>query len=160
MNKDDMRQAHGRTRIRRDRTFRIAGVFIAALVGFLPAGAHADDQTFKFVNPSFGGNPFNSSHLLGVANAQNDNERRPAVKETQSEQFVRLLQSRLLSSLAGQVSDAILGDNAQPTGRIIYGSQTVQWETQTDTIRLTITDSTLGSTTVVEIPKTPVGRAR
>ncbi|TVV76780.1 curli assembly protein CsgF, partial [Sphingomonas solaris] len=27
---------------------------------------------YQPVNPSFGGNPFNSSHLLGIANAQND----------------------------------------------------------------------------------------
>lgn len=134
------------------RTFLVAGA-AAATFGV----AHADEMTFKFVNPSFGGNPFNSSHLLGVANAQNDNERPATAKETQSEQFVRLLQSRLLSALAGQVSDAILGDNAQPTGRIVYGSQTVQWETQTDTIRLTIIDAAAGSTTVVEIPKAPVG---
>lgn len=134
------------------RTFLVVGA-AAATFGV----AHADEMTFKFTNPSFGGNPFNSSHLLGVANAQNDNERPSTAKETQSEQFVRLLQSRLLSALAGQVSDAILGDNAQPTGRIVYGQQTVQWETQTDTIRLTIIDAAAGSTTVVEIPKSPVG---
>jgi len=63
----------------------------------------------------------------------------------------------LLSALAGQVSDAILGENAQPVGRIVYGEQTVEWETQIDTIRLTITDRTAGSVTVVEIPKSPVG---
>ena len=131
----------------------------ACAIGFLAltGAANADELTFKFTNPSFGGNPFNSSHLLAVAGAQNDNERPPTPKETQSEQFVRLLQSRLLSSLAGQVSDAILGDEAQPTGRIIYGTQTVEWETQTDTIRLTISDTKEGSTTIVEIPKSPVG---
>lgn len=115
--------------------------------------ATADELTFQFNNPSFGGNPFNSSHLLSVANAQNDNENpRSSSRETQSEQFVRLLQSRLLSALASQVADAILGENAQPTGRTVYGNQTVEWETLLDSIRLTITDTSTGATTVVEIP--------
>lgn len=106
------------------------------------------------VNPSFGGNPFNSSHLLGVANAQNEYTT-PRNRETQSEQFVRMLQSRLLSSLAAQVSDAILGENAQATGEIVYGSQTVRWETLIDTIQLTISDSANGSTTEIVIPNSP-----
>jgi len=135
----------------------IVAAAVAAVACGLAAPAGADEMTYKFVNPSFGGNPFNSSHLLAVANAQNDTKAPTSAKETQSEQFVRLLQSRLLSSLAGQVSDAILGDNAQPTGKIVYGAQTVEWETQTDQIRLVITDTAAGSTTVVEIPKSPVG---
>lgn len=118
-----------------------------------PTVAGADDLEFQFVNPSFGGNPFNSGHLLAVANAQNDNERpRSSTQESQSEQFVRLLQSRLLSALASQVSDAILGENAQPSGRIVYGTQTVEWETMLDSIKLTISDTGNGSVTVIEIP--------
>ena len=108
---------------------------------------------FQFTNPSFGGNPFNSSHLLGVANAQNDNERpSTASQQSQADQFVRLLQSRLLSALASQVGDAILGENAQPTGRIVYGNQTVEWETLIDSIRLTVTEADTGAVTIIEIP--------
>jgi curli production assembly/transport component CsgF len=153
----DAQLARGRSPSHVRRSSAVFAAVAAAILAIAPTSAFADDQTFQFVNPSFGGNPFNSSHLLAVASAQNENERRPSPKETQSELFVRLLQSRLLSALAGGVSDAILGENAQPTGRIVYGEQTVQWETQTDTIRLTITDTKLGSTTVVEIPKAPIG---
>lgn len=138
---------------------RIGGAIAALAIGVLCAqGAAADDMRFQFTNPSFGGNPFNSSHLLGVANAQNDNERpASATQQSQADQFVRLLQSRLLSSLASQVSDAILGENAQPTGRIVYGEQTVEWETLLDSIRLTITESGTGATTVIEIPQAGKG---
>lgn len=130
----------------------IAGcALVAALMS--PLAAHAEELEFQFNNPSFGGNPFNSSHLLAVANAQNDHDNpRSAARETQAEQFVRLLQSRLLSALASQVSDAILGEDAQPSGRIVYGDQTVEWETLLDSIRLQITDATSGATTIVEIP--------
>lgn len=135
--------------------FDLHGRVVAALTVMILscASARADEMTFKFNNPSFGGNPFNSSHLLAVANAQNDNENpRSTSRETQSEQFVRLLQSRLLSALATQVSDAILGENAQPSGRIVYGDQTVEWETLLDAIKLTITEASTGATTIVEIP--------
>ncbi|MDX2233477.1 MAG: curli assembly protein CsgF [Hyphomonadaceae bacterium] len=125
----------------------------ACFANLAPTTSRADELKFQFTNPSFGGNPFNSSHLLSIANAQNDNERpRSETEQSQADQFVRLLQSRLLSSLASQVSDAILGENAQPAGRIVYGSQTVEWETQLDSIRLTITEAESGAVTVIEIP--------
>ena len=44
-------------------------LFSAALA---PSAAAASDLKFEFNNPSFGGNPFNSAHLLAVANGQND----------------------------------------------------------------------------------------
>jgi curli production assembly/transport component CsgF len=128
----------------------------AAILG-ASAAASADELTYTPINPSFGGNPFNSSHLLGTANAQNDYTA-PSNRETQSEQFIRMLQSRLLTSLAAQVSDAILGDNAQPTGEIIYGTQTVRWETLLDSIRLTIIDTSTGAETEIVIPSPlPIG---
>lgn len=115
--------------------------------------ARADEMRYQFTNPSFGGNPFNSSHLLAVANAQNDHDKpSTASQQTQADQFVRLLQSRLLSALASQVSEAILGENAQETGRIVYGSQTVEWETMLDSIKLTITEAETGAVTIIEIP--------
>jgi hypothetical protein len=56
------------------------------------------------------------------------------------------------------VSDAILGENAQPTGEIVYGSQTVRWETLIDSIRLTIIDTSTGAETEIIIPNpAPVG---
>ena len=42
----------------------------AFVLGAVPASAQ--DITYQPVDPTFGGNPFNSAHLLGVANAQND----------------------------------------------------------------------------------------
>lgn len=137
------------------RGLRAALVGAAAALSFVvtPGSAGAEEMKFEFTNPSFGGNPFNSSHLLAVANAQNDNERpSSATQQSQADQFVRLLQSRLLSALASQVSESILGENAQPTGRIVYGTQTVEWETLLDSIRLTITESDTGAVTVIEIP--------
>lgn len=127
--------------------------FFAALA--LPATpALADDLVYTPINPSFGGNPFNSSHLLSIANAQNDYDA-PTTRESQADQFVRMLQSRLLSALASRVSDAILGEDAQPTGEIVYGEQTVRWETLIDSIHLTIIDASTGAQTEIVIPNPP-----
>lgn len=50
------------------------GAVAAAATAFVAFGAaaQAQDIVYEPVNPSFGGNPFNSAHLLGIANAQND----------------------------------------------------------------------------------------
>lgn len=116
----------------------------------LPAAAQ--DLVYEPVNPSFGGNSFNSAHLLALANAQNDFER-PVTESTTDDldRFIRSLQSRLLSSLSTQVANAIFGEDAQDNGVITFGDQTVSFVTTLDGIELTITDSD-GTVTVITIP--------
>jgi curli production assembly/transport component CsgF len=76
--------------------------------------AAAQDIVYAPVNPSFGGNPFNSAHLLGIANAQNDfRDPKAAASGSQADIFSRQLQSRLLSALWSQIVDAIFA----PVGR-------------------------------------------
>src|SRR3546814_16656193 len=84
-----------------------------AIIG--PFGpATAQDIVYTPSNPSFGGNPFNSAHLLGVASAQNKYRDPNATTSTDpAQQFLRTLQSRLLSSLAPQLTDLIFGEIAQ-----------------------------------------------
>jgi curli production assembly/transport component CsgF len=73
----------------------------------------AQDITYEPVSPTFGGNPFNSQHVLGVANANNDfRDPRAASSNSQADIFARQLQSRLLSALSSQIVDAIFGENA------------------------------------------------
>ncbi|WP_238995824.1 curli assembly protein CsgF, partial [Sphingomonas solaris] len=49
--------------------FGFVAIMVACAAITSPALA---EIVYQPVNPSFGGNPFNSSHLLGIANAQND----------------------------------------------------------------------------------------
>ena len=60
---------------------------IAVLAAAAPA--NASTLTYTPTNPSFGGSPFNSAHLLGVANAINKYED-PASKQASdpAQQFV------------------------------------------------------------------------
>lgn len=115
--------------------------------------AFGQDLVFEPINPSFGGNSFNSAHLLAIANAQNDYERPQTDPSSQDDldRFIRSLQSRLLSSLSTQVSNAIFGEDAQDEGTIIFGDQRIDFVRTLDGIQLTITEAD-GSVTVITIP--------
>lgn len=129
--------------------------FAATLFASSPATL-AQDIRYTPVNPAFGGSPFNGATLLNEANAQNKTVD-PAAKAAGSTQstgaeFVRQLESRLYSSLANQVSDAIFGKNATPSGTITFGDQTITYSHGLDSVSLTIIDATAGTTTSIEIP--------
>lgn len=133
---------------------QVGGIVFGALFlcGASAGAAAAQDMVYTPINPSFGGNPFNSAHLLGLANAQN-NETDPSrtTGTSQAEQFSRQLQSRLLSALASQVTDAIFGDDPQERGRIVFGGQIIEFVRGLESVVLTITNAD-GSVTTIEIP--------
>lgn len=141
------------------------------------AAARAGDLVYTPVNPSFGGSPLNSAHLLATASAQREETARDFRKpETTSpagntgtnnqnsdaDLFVRQLQGRLLSALAGQVTDAIFGENPQDSGTVRFGDTTVTFERTLDSIRLTITNAADGTVTDIVVPQlvasNPAGR--
>ena len=127
----------------------------AAMAIFSTQAAGAQELVYEPINPSFGGNPFNSSHLLAIANAQDDNDPPSDANGSsnpQADLFVRQLQSRLLSGLAAEVTDAIFGENPQESGRVVFGDQTIEFVRGLDSITLTIFDAATGSTTEVVIP--------
>src|SRR3546814_16535281 len=86
--------------------------------------ASAQDMVYTPINPSFGGNPFNSSHLIGIANAQNNfKDPKSTTSNSQADIFARQLQSRLLSALSSQITDQTFGENQQERGHICFGRQ-------------------------------------
>lgn len=119
----------------------------------LAAPASAQDLTYQPVDPTFGGNPFNSAHLLGVAGAQNDyRDPRSTANSSQAEIFARQLQSRLLSALSTQIVDAIFGDNPQQNGTIKFGGQTISFARSLEDVTLNITDNDTGEITTIVVP--------
>jgi len=127
-------------------------LLVLGLMATQPAAAQ--ELVYTPVNPSFGGNPFNSAHLLGVANAQDDTEAPSSGSsgDPQADLFIRQLQSRLLSGLASEVSNAIFGDNPQDYGRVVFGDQIVEFQRGLDSITLTIFDASTGTTTEIVVP--------
>ncbi|KQM88746.1 hypothetical protein ASE67_03185 [Sphingomonas sp. Leaf23] len=120
---------------------------------FAIAPALASDIVYTPINPSFGGSPFNSAHLLGIASAQNK-YKDPATdsKNSPADQFVRTLQSRLLSSLSTQITNLIFGENAKDSGLIKFGDQEISFVRGLDSVTLTITNLSDGSVTEIVVP--------
>ncbi len=134
------------------RNVSVSGVFIAA-TAFSTQPAYASDLSHEFVNPSFGGSSFNSAHLLGVANAINPYKDPAAANSNDpAQQFLRTLQSRLLSAVASQITDLIFGDNPKESGLIKFGDQEISFVRGADGVTLTITNGLDGSVTEIVVP--------
>jgi len=129
----------------------VAGVAACGLLW--ASGAAAQQLTYTPINPTFGGNPFNSSHLLATANAQNQFLPKSTAAEapTQAEQFASQLQSTILSGVAQQVSNAIFGNNPQQSGTISFGGTTVNFSRGLSSVTINITDPK-GVTTQIVVP--------
>lgn len=126
----------------------LCGVALAAIAG----SSQAQELSFKFINPSFGGNPFYSDHLLGIATAQRPE--RPAEDDglSEGEQFARQIQSRILSALSSSIVEAITGSDPGSSGEFTVGDQTIFFERTLTEIRLTITDNVTGEITTIVVP--------
>lgn len=134
------------------RPFRILALG-ATILAFAATPALAQDITYQPIDPSFGGNPFNSAHLLGIANAQNTyKDPKAANTSSQADIFARQLQSRLLSALSSQITDAIFGDNPQQHGTISFGGQTIVFDRGLEDVTLTITNDDTGEVTTIVVP--------
>lgn len=132
---------------------RFAAISIALAWGAVGTPAFSQDLVHEPISPTFGGNPFNSNHILGVANAQNKNTDPNAVdRNNQSSIFARQLESRLLSALSSQIVDAIFGDNPQEQGTITFGGQTIEFFRGLDEVTLIIRNDETGEETRIVIP--------
>ncbi len=137
-----------------------------AVTAFTAGIGYTQDLVYTPVNPSFGGNPLNATHLLNIANAQRQATARDADSNdpqdfggevdpgpTDADLFIRQLQSRLLSALSSQVTDAIFGENPQDSGEVVFGTTTIDFERLAGSITLTITDSLDGTVTEIVVPQ-------
>ena len=138
---------------------KMTGPFVLAGLMSFASIINAQELVYQPINPSFGGNPLNSPHLLATANAQKDSGRSNSrsltgglSSQADSDLFLRQLKSRLLSSLASQVSEAIFGENPQDFGTVTFGDQQVTFERTLDSIRLVVLDDATGTETVIEVP--------
>ncbi|MDM7480673.1 MAG: curli assembly protein CsgF [Halomonas sp.] len=73
----------------------------------IPHGSEAGELIYRPLNPSFGGDPFVGSYLLGKAQAQDTNSD-PNTRSLQSlsstQRLIQNLESRLISQLISDVS--------------------------------------------------------
>jgi curli production assembly/transport component CsgF len=135
----------------------IIAKYSCAFLGVLlmASAASAQDIIYQPNNPTFGGNPFNSAHLMGIANAQNDFKDPRASSSSgnsQADIFARQLQSRLLSALSSQIVDAIFGENPQESGTISFGGQTITFSRSLSDVTLNIANDETGEVTTIVVP--------
>lgn len=129
------------------------GCMVALIMMASTSTASAQDLTYTPINPTFGGNPFNSAHLLGIANAQNDyKDPNSSSSSSQGDIFARQLQSRLLSAVSSQLVDAIFGDNPQESGTVSLGGQTIDFFRDLENVTITITNDDTGEVTTLVVP--------
>ncbi|PFG64018.1 curli production assembly/transport component CsgF [Thioclava sp. ES.031] len=139
-------------------TFGFVALFllVGAPLTFQASCASAQDLTYSFTSPSFGGSSFNSSHLLALADIQNqykdDGSSKSSSYSSQSDLFVRQLQSRLLSSLSSGLSEVITGAQPGDSDTITIGDQQIFYERTLENIRVEITNLLDGSTTEIVLP--------
>ncbi|MFC4593938.1 curli assembly protein CsgF [Sphingobium tyrosinilyticum] len=116
----------------------------------------AQELKFEFRNPSFGGNPFNSDHLLATATAQRPPQKSSGAdgtgELTEAQLFARQIQSRLLSALSSSVVEAITGSDPGTSGEFTVGDQKISFERTLSEIRLSIFDNSTGETTDIVVP--------
>ena len=120
---------------------------VAALIA--PA-LHASELVYRPVNPSFGGNPLNSSHLLGTANAQND-YKDPASDSGSSgtsalDRLTSNLQSRLISQLLADI-----GKDGSQSGSLVTDDFAINVVDEDGTLVVSITDRVTNQTTMIEV---------
>ena len=137
------------------RLVAVATLVAGAVAGALGVAGTASAQQlrFQFTDPSFGGNPFYSTQLQGVANAQNGYTNPKATSSsTPAQIFANQLQSRLLSAAADTIVNQIFGANPQNSGTVSFGGQTITYSRSLTDVTLNITDTTTGQTTTIIVP--------
>lgn len=112
----------------------------------------ASDLIYKPRNPSFGGDSFNSSHLLGTANAQNNHEDDSASLNDPLQSFEETITRSLLNRISLEIADQILGEDAAQSGQFVVGDTVLRFNRQDGSVIINITDGITGQSTTLEVP--------
>ena len=135
---------------------RPAGALLAlALVGIGGGGAaQAQELVHRFINPSFGGNPFYSDHLIATASIH-----RPAAPEkpaaeppTQADTIAEQLRGRLFSQISGDIQDAIEDLEPGQTRNFELGNQRITVVRTASETQVTFLNTATGETQRVVVP--------
>lgn len=127
-------------------------LYCALLCFSFGSEATASELQFNFFNPSFGGNPGNSAHLLGLAGPQNQ-----YIEQREESTPLEEFNDRLQRSLLGRITSAITSDIVDQDGNIQPGVfETIDYTINiTDIgdgmIRIETIDKLTGDKTVIEI---------
>lgn len=133
---------------------RVIWPLAAATCAILSLPALASPLVYRPVNPAFGGNPLNSTYLYQGAEIQNEHrESSSSSSLSATQRLSQTITSSLLNRIAAQISESILGENAQDSGTFNLGDATIDFVRGDGTVTVNITDLITGETTSVSIPE-------
>lgn len=129
---------------------------IATTILALACGpAAASELVYEPVNPSFGGDPLNSSHLYQgaeISNTFTDSSLDSLFQEdSPADEFAAALQSALIGGTASQITDAIFNTGAPASGTFTLDGATVSYNTVGGNVVININDGI--TTNTLTIPK-------
>lgn len=133
---------------------RLAATFLAGLsVALISAPAQSQQLVHTFLDPAFGGNPFNYESLIGVANINRPAQpTTPVTTPTQEQLLASQLRTQLLSQLSGQIRDQIANARPGQSGQFALGDQQVSYAATTTATTVTFVDPRTGQTNTVVLP--------
>ena len=145
-----------------DSLFAIIGIILVLIVVAVQQ-LQADEMVHDFKSPSFNGQG-TSSHYLTIEN-QEFNRAESIRKEIEAlrdeiereennttlSRFIRNLESRVYAQLSRQLVENLFGETASKEGSIELEGNTIEYESDDETITLTITDQE-GHVTVITFP--------
>lgn len=132
-----------------------------ALIACLMAGsAGASDLVYQPTSPSFGGSPLNGTYVLGLSGANNyrfnenprTRQRNQGLGTDPVQQFRTQVTSSLLSQIASQIGQQILGENARDSGTFNLSGTIVDFNRAGGQININVRDTVSGSQTAIQIP--------
>ncbi|WP_027368087.1 curli production assembly/transport component CsgF [Desulfocurvibacter africanus] len=133
------------------RTIFVVSLLCMALAA-MPSTASATELVFGFTNPSFGGDPMIGNFLLNKA----DSQKRFAEDEYEEDplsDFEDGLNRRVLGLIADKIVQDAFGDEGNlSNGTYTIGSYVISIDNNGKVIKVAVTDSLSGDSTVVEVP--------
>lgn len=136
-------------------------IFYIVLNFFTCSSLYASELTFKFTNPSFGGDPLYGTFLLQQAQLQNKFKEKPSFlykPRSLLDRFSEFFTNQLIYRMADLMLDQIFGeDGTLPEEKQTYtvGNFKISFDpiSKSDFYVFTIEDLSTGQTTSIEIPK-------
>ena len=120
-------------------------------------------ESYDFNNPSFSGQGF-SQHILTLEQMTQKNEQaidaqnkadaealQRALDSSNLNKFLNNVEARIYAEISKQLVDAIFGEDAQDSGTIEVGGNTIDYYNDGSDVILTITDEN-GDTTEIIVP--------
>ena len=127
--------------------------FLLSCVVFSATVTQAQDLVHQPINPSFGGDSFNSAHLLGLADIQNQYDGVNFQPTDPIDAFAASIERRILGEVSRQISDRIFGEEAQESGEFTVGDTKIAFAREgLDQIGIQLIDIETGAETALLIP--------